>query len=212
MDYRPVGSTIKQVQLLWTALLVIFAVGCDLNPSAQLPGTSRDIVHEHRHQHGGGHEHDHDHGDGHRHDDPPRGGKVISIGHSHHADEVTSFHAEVMAVVAGEISFHLLTGNNEADLRPLQIEESEVLAYINRHDDPASRAHEIVFRAQSEQRGRSMFSAAIPDSLSNSQRFTVVVPKVTLGSERTSFSFDAERRGPPELVGVPANNPTKVTP
>ncbi len=213
MDYRRVAA-MRQVWMLGMKLLVIFAVGCDLNPSTPLADTSRDIVHHHGHQHDSGHGHGHDHRDGHtgahshghqhghRHGDSIRGGKIVSIGHSHHADEVTSFHAEVMPVVAGQISFHLLMGNSETGLQSLETEESEVLAYINRHDDPSLRAQEIVFRSSSGQRDSSTFSATIPDSLSDSRRFTVVVPKVTLGGKRTSFSFDAERRGPPELVGA----------
>ena len=117
-----------------------------------------------------------------------------------------------MPVVAGQVSFHLLTGNNETGLRPLEIEESEVLAYINKYDDPSPRAHEIVFQSGADQRGHSSFSAAVPDSLSHGQRFTVVVPKVTLGGARTSFSFEAERPSPPGLAGATSNPPTEVAP
>ena len=49
--------------------------------------------------------HGHGHSHSHRHGKPLHGGRIVSIGHTHHKNGATHFHAEVMPLT-GDIRFH----------------------------------------------------------------------------------------------------------
>lgn len=188
--------------------LGLFLSGCDQSPSSVTTDMHADFGHDHRHQHGPGHDHEHDHEGGfqgghshshthgHRHGEPLHGGRIASIGHSHHATGETHFHAEVMPVVDRQITFHVLTENAEGKSEDYPVEATEIVAYVDRLDKESTRSLEVVFSAKGED-GRSTFVAAVPESFLESKELSVVVPKIKLGGERLNFSFTAQQAESP---------------
>ncbi|MBC8355445.1 MAG: hypothetical protein H8E66_25995 [Planctomycetes bacterium] len=178
----------------------LLLVGCDRAASSVTPDMRADFGHDHRHQHGEGHDHEHEHKEGfhgghshthgHRHGAPLHGGRIVSIGHSHHAGGETHFHAEVMPIVDGRITFHVLAENAEGKSEDYRVEATEIVAYVDRLDKESTRADEVVFRSAGED-GGSTFSAEVPEPFLDSRELFVVVPKIKLGGERLNFSFTA---------------------
>lgn len=178
--------------------------GCDSFEAPLTGDMQADSGHDHRHQHGAGHDHEHEHEDGfsgrhshshthgHRHGKPLYGGRVISIGHSHHRKGETHYHAEVMPVSVGRITFHVLTENNSGESEEFRVEASEIVAYVDRLDKESIGPREVVFSLPDGESGGSTFVATIPQTLLESRELSVVVPKIVLGGQRQTFSFETQ--------------------
>lgn len=175
---------------------VVFAavlfVGCNLSDSPAANNTNADVKHDHQHPHGD-HEHSHakEHAHGHRRAEALYGGRIVSIGHSHHADGVTHYHAEVMPIARGRITFHVQVEDERGRSKDFPVESKEIIAFVDRLGAESPRALEVVFRADAE--SRATYVADIPEDWRESnEKLSVVVPKIKLGGERLSFSFSAE--------------------
>ena len=171
-------------------LCALLATGCN---GSNAVTTNMDVDAEHHHQHDAGHDHDHHHRPG----NPLHGGHIVTIGHSHHADGVTYYHAEVMPLVDGKVTFHLQTVNDAGNSVAMPIPASEVHAYIAQLDRETAMTTEMAFHAVGNQ-PTSEFVAAVPESHINSSELSVVVPNIKLGGERQNFSF---------TVAVPSTTP-----
>ena len=164
-----------------------------------------DSSHTHRHQHGHGSDHEHDHKDGfkgshshqhkhsHRHGEPLHGGRIVSIGHTHHKGGATHFHAEVMPLVDGVIRFHLLTESDEGESKDYAVSDDEIPALISIKDRESSGVEASFVPAVGEEES-SEFRLLIPDKVAEGQAFSVVIPKVRLGGHRQNFSFSVSRQ------------------
>ena len=191
--------------LMISALLI--AAGCTESDPGITPEMHEDFAHDHKHQHGGDHDHEHEHGDGftgthshshshsHRHGEPLHGGRIVSIGHTHHKDGATHFHAEVMPLVDNVIRFHLLTESDAGESVDYTIEDKEIPALVS-VKDKESVSEEASFTPATEGDESSEFMLSLPESLAEGEAFSVVIPKVTLGGQRQNFSFSAYREKP----------------
>ena len=128
------------VTLLGIALV---ASGCEQPDAAPVTtDMHEDFIHDHEHVHGQGHDHEHEHSGGHagrhshphehshRHGEPLHGGRIVSIGHTHHRDGETHYHAEVMPLTGGVISFYILTESTEGETQEFPIDAQEITGYI----------------------------------------------------------------------------------
>ena len=174
--------------------LGLFSWGCGQSASSVTTGMVADVGH--RHGPGHDHKHPHPHTHGHRHGEPLHGGRIVSIGHSHYASGETHYHAEVMQVADGRITFHVLTENAEGKSVDYRVAATEIVAYVDRLDKESTRAQEVVFSAEGEV-GESTFAAAVPASLLESKELSVVVPKIELGGEWLNFSFKTSTKDEP---------------
>lgn len=212
---REVAESCGRLTLSWVALLASIAVivGCNQQVSSSAPTPAittdlrEDLDHDHRHTHGPGHEHEHEHEEefagshahghthGHRHGEPVHGGRTVSIGHTHHRDGETHYHAEVLPIEDDSIRFFLLTESDDGEPQVAEVEGAEISAYVADLDKESSNSYEVTF-AQGEAGGENSqvpYTAKIPEGFSESNRLSIVVPKIRLGSERLNFSFTATR-------------------
>jgi len=191
---------------------IVFVVAALMNAGCSEPADSglvtdmhHDFDHEHKHQHGetqGDHEHEHEggfqgshtheHSHGHRHGEPLFGGKIVSIGHAHHEDGATHFHAEVMPIQEGGICFHVMTDADDGSLEPMPIEATELTALIGVRGKESLSA-ECTFTAVGDERPASQFSVVIPESIAEETSYSIVVPKIEVGGHRQNFSFQVQR-------------------
>ena len=159
-----------------------------------------DFDHDHHHVHGDGQDHEHGHSDGfhgshshkhshsHRHGKPVYGGRVVSIGHSHHKDGATHYHAEVMPATDGKIIFYLLTETDEGKLKDFSIDIEKLKGYANRRVAKSGESRPLQFtREEFDQATR--FVASVPESLTDVEELMVMIPRIKLGGERLNFSF-----------------------
>ena len=191
--------------LMIAALLL--AAGCTEPDPGVTPEMHEDFSHDHKHQHGGDHDHEHEHGDGftgthshghshsHRHGEPLHGGRIVSIGHTHHKGGATHFHAEVMPLADNVIRFHLLTESDDGESVDYSIEDNEIPALVC-VKDKESLSKEASFTSVAEGDETSEFMLAIPESLPDAEAFSIVIPKITLGGQRQNFSFSVSREKP----------------
>lgn len=161
--------------------------------------TQEDVEHQHRHVHADGVAHDHEHDDfegahshphdhGHRHADAPHGGQIVAIGHTTHQKGEQLFHAEVMPISDGTITFHLLTETSEGAWTEFPIPTAEIDGLISRTENEEDQPVAVTFVAQHENNSAT-FKASIPDSLSAAGGFRVAVSKVALGEGTHNFEF-----------------------
>ena len=194
--------------VLTLTLMLLFLAGCTEPQSDSEPAVTtemhEDFDHHHPHQHGTHHDHEHEHGDGfegthshdhshgHRHGSPLHGGRVVSIGHSHHKDGETHFHAEVMPVAGDSISFHILTEDESGESVDAPVEAKEITGLISVKGEE-SAGHEVTFQNTDDDGEASGFTATLPEKLVHGQAYSVVIPKVILAGQRQNFSFTASR-------------------
>jgi len=184
--------------------LLALPCGCTDHDASITTDMHEDFDHEHKHQHTGedNHEHEHKddfrgshshgHGHNHRHGEPLHGGRIVSIGHAHHKDGATHFHAEVMPLADNTLRFHLLTETDDGKSSDFPIEAKEITALISIQGQEAASS-ECTFGAVGHGDEASEFSLVLADHLSDAEAFNVVIPKVTLGGQRQNFSFKANR-------------------
>ena len=171
------------------------------------PEMHTDFSHDHKHQHGSNHDHEHEHKEGftgthshghshsHRHGEPLHGGRIVSIGHTHHKGGATHFHAEVMPLVDNVIRFHLLTESDDGESIDFSIDDKEIPALVS-VKDKESLSKEASFTSVAVAGESSEFMLAIPESLAEGEAFSIVIPKITLGGQRQNFSFSVSRQKP----------------
>ena len=200
-----------RIAIQWPLILLgvaALASGCEQTSSeAVTTEMHEDFDHDHEHVHGAGQDHEHEHADGHegrhshphshshRHGEPLHGGRIVSIGHTHHQDGEAHYHAEVMPVTDGTITFHILTESVDGASRDFPVEATEVTAYVNASKGESTqpvRALETTFAAVGAP-GSAEFRSAVPEQFAQIARLSIVVPKIVLGGERFSFSFTASR-------------------
>jgi hypothetical protein len=185
-------------------LAALFCGGCAEQDSAITTDMHEDFDHDHKHQHTGDDDHEHDHEDGfrgehthghshgHRHGEPLHGGRIASIGHTHHKDGATHFHAEVMPLTDNTLRFHLLTETEDGKSADFPIEESEIVALVSIKGEEAT-ASELTFKSAGDSDTASEFSAVLSEKHSEGTSFSVVIPKVRIGGQRQNFSFNVSR-------------------
>lgn len=180
-----------------------------------------DFTHDHQHQHSAGDDHEHEHDDnfegshahghahGHRHGKPLHGGRVVSIGHTHHKDGATHFHAEIMPLTDNTIRFFLQTENKAGEPIDCAVALADVEALVSVQGGEAA-ARDAKFVAVGEGR-TAEFALTLSADLAEGDAFSVIVPSLELGGQRQNFSFkiaretndavsDAETAGPGESV------------
>ena len=185
-------------------LPVLFCGGCSDSDSPIITEMHEDFDHKHKHQHTGDDDHEHEHKDGfkgahahghshsHRHGEPLHGGRIVSIGHTHHKDGATHFHAEVMPLIGDSIRFHLLTENDAGESEDFPIEATEIPGLISIKGREANPT-EFPFVAVE---GGAEFCLEIPEHMRDGVAFSVVIPKVKLSGDRQNFSFSVTRQEP----------------
>ena len=174
---------------IFTSLaLAICAVGCESNESTSNSGET-----DH-------HDHSHDHG--HHHTEPRFGGDVIEVGHTHNPNGLLFYYAEVLPSHDGSVQFYLSVEDEAGGSKAATSKESEVMAYMTDAEQESGVSKEVVFQLQeiNPDGPVSVLSATIPVEFANSSQIAVVVPKVTLGGERLSFSFEVEVRNLPDSI------------
>lgn len=195
-------------------VLVFLTIGCE-EPGTPAVTTDmhEDFDHSHKHTHGEGSEHEHGHQDGfegshshshshnHRHGEPLFGGRITSIGHSHHKEGETHYHAEVMPIIDGLITFHILSESPDGKSKSYPIEEKEIVSFTNEQKEESTRASELKFVSKDNKTPSSTFVATVPEKFSESQKLLVVIPKITLGGERLSFSFTVNQNKETQQTG-----------
>ena len=196
-------------------VLVSFVCGLSLVCGVSLLGchgrsefaadTQHDMDHQHKHIHGEGHDHEHDHesfsgahdhehSHGHRHGEALYGGQVVAIGHSHHKDREDHFHAEIMPIESDVFTMHVLTEEG-GESKPYPIDDKEILVYVNAPGAAAAAAREMSLRPASEAGDCSKFQGEVPESL-RGKSIEGVIPKILLGGERLTFSFEVKQPQP----------------
>ena len=180
-------------------LTVSLAFGC--GQSEEAPVTTdmqEDFDHSHKHTHGQGFDHEHNHDDfegshahphshGHRHGEPLYGGRIVSVGHTHHKQGETHFHTEVMPYKAGAITFHILSESSNGKLEAFGVKDTEIIGYLANADRPSASTQQLRF-VQSK-KSASEFSANVSNLVEDAQDVSVLIPKIVLGKQRFSFSF-----------------------
>ena len=202
MKCQRVSST-----LVVLALGLLF-VGCDQSASTSDTDMHADSE---SNGHDSDHGHNHSHSHGHQQGEPLYGGDVVAIGHTHHGSGATHYHAEVMPVEDGRVTFHVLTDNDKGESEPFHVETREIVGYVDRVEAEDGPAYEVTFSSQDDQ-GGSTFIATLPEWLLDSKQVFVVVPKIQLGHERQNFSFTTpvaseseQPKSPPEPTEETSN-------
>lgn len=188
-------------------LIALVCGGCADEDSGITTDMHEDFDHKHKHQHTGDDDHEHDHKDGfkgshahghshsHRHGEPLHGGRIVSIGHTHHKDGATHFHAEVMPLTGNFIRFHVLTESSNGESKDFPVEDAEIPGLISKKGGEEG-ALECSFVATENGENGSEFVLEIPQPLRDENAFSVVVPKITLDGNRQNFSFSVTRKSP----------------
>ena len=198
-----------EVGLLPLAAAFLVAVGCEQRDASQITtDMHEDFEHDHEHVHGDGHDHDHHHADHtegahshphshpHRHGEPLHGGRIVSIGHTHHRDEVTHYHAEVLPLLDGAVTLYLLTESPDGELIEFPVPAEEFAALIGADD--IALARNVTFAPDGDDATTARFIAKLDPELIGGGPVTFVVPRITLDGNRLSFRFPGDLGEDPE--------------
>lgn len=169
----------------WLVLIVLFT-GCGPDDS--------DSHHDDSHSH----EHAHDHG--HQHGEPILGGQMVEVGHTHNPDGLLFYFAEILPSQNDSIRFHLSVEDEAGTSKPAVSKEPDIMAYVTDEEHQGEAAKEVYFKylEESEEVSVPIFSASLPTEFEVGASFSVVIPKMTLGGERMSFSFKVKSRPAPD--------------
>ena len=131
----------------------------------------------------------------------------MSIGHTHHKDEVADFHAEVMPIEGDRVSFYLLKETGEGKPEDHAIANREIGALISVKEEESNRVN-CAFTGVGNGQEASAFSMEIPDAVAAGQTFTVMIPEVEFEGIRQSFTFTVSRqdRGDTETAEEDSRN------
>ncbi len=138
-------------------------------------------------------EHTHDHG--HHHAEPAFGGKIVDIGHTHGANGLLFYYAEVLPVGDNTISLYVAAADEAGKGKAVSMEETELMAYVTDAEQETSVTKEVVFKIKDTGETVLFLSASIPADFSNSKRLSVIVPKLSFGDERLNFGFEVDTEG-----------------
>lgn len=189
--------------LLFLSLFLF--TGCDDSADPVTSDMHEDFDHEHPHQHTGDDDHDHEHednfkgshthehGHSHRHGKPLHGGKVVSIGHTHHKDGANHFHAEIMPVTDDVISFYVQTESKEGEPIDFEIADKEIAGMVSPVGKESLSAT-VVFLSVGDGDQASQFAVKASKEFELGDKLRVVIPKIRLEGERQTFSFTIERK------------------
>ncbi len=169
----------------WLVLIVLFT-GCGPDDS--------DSHHDDSHSH----EHAHDHG--HQHGEPILGGQMVEVGHTHNPDGLLFYFAEILPSQDDTIRFYLSVEDEAGTSKPAMAKEPEIMAYVTDEEHQGEAAKEVYFKylEESEEVSVPIFSASLPMEFEVGVPFSVVIPKMTLGGERMSFSFKVKSSSEPD--------------
>ena len=169
----------------WLVLIVLFT-GCGPDDS--------DSHHDDSHSH----EHAHDHG--HQHGEPILGGQMVEVGHTHNPDGLLFYFAEILPSQNDSIRFHLSVEDEAGTSKPAVSKEPDIMAYVTDEEHQGEAAKEVYFKylEESEEVSVPIFSASLPTEFEVGASFSVVIPKMTLGGERMSFSFKVKSSSEPD--------------
>ena len=169
----------------WLVLIVLFT-GCGPDDS--------DSHHDDSHSH----EHAHDHG--HQHGEPILGGQMVEVGHTHNPDGLLFYFAEILPSQNDSIRFHLSVEDEAGTSKPAVSKEPDIMAYVTDEEHQGEAAKEVYFKylEESEEVSVPIFSASLPMEFEVGVPFSVVIPKMTLGGERMSFSFKVKSSSEPD--------------
>lgn len=178
-------SALSQAVCTWLVLIVL-STGCG-------PGDS-DSNHDASHSH----EHAHDHG--HQHGEPILGGQMVEVGHAHNPDGLLFYFAEILPSQDDTVRFYLSVEDEAGTSKPAMSKESEIMAYVTDKERQGEAAKEVYFKyvEESEEVSVPIFSASLPTEFEVGAPFSVVIPKMTLGGERMSFSFKVKSSSAPD--------------
>ncbi len=178
-------SRLFQAVSTWLVLIVLFT-GCEPVDS--------DSHHDDSHSH----EHAHDHG--HQHGEPILGGQMVEVGHAHNPNGLLFYFAEILPGQDDSIRFYLSVEDEAGTSKPAVSKEPEILAYFTDEEHLGGAAREVYFKylEESEEISVPIFSASLPTEFEVGGSFSVVIPKMTLGGERMSFSFKFKSSSAPD--------------
>jgi len=172
------SSTSHTLQGAFSVLvLMLFVAGCGNNGS----DSKQETVHSHEDEHG------HDH----HHSEARFGGQMVEVGHTHNPEGLQFYFAEILPLKENTISFHLSVEDEDSNTNSPTITGTEVLAYVSDPEFETTVSREITFELQETNSAApaTLLSATIPEIFVNSQRLSIVIPKLTLGGERLNFTF-----------------------
>ncbi len=216
MSDRNIHNTMLGHRVHCLMLVAIGFLGCSDPNAGVVTDMHKDFEHDHKHQHSEHNDHEHDHADGfngshshehthgHRHDDPLFGGRLFSIGHTHHDKGATHFHAEVMPLEDNSIRFHVLTDSADGGLEACPVKAQELAALIS-VKGKESLSSECTFTAVDDRQPASEFSLVIPEAIAGEDVYSVVVPKIEVGGHRQNFSFRIRRVNNEQEPAAPTN-------
>ncbi len=199
--------------------------------------TQRDIGHEHQHIHGSGQVHEHDHPDGfegahshehehgHRHGEPLHGGRIVEIKTVDERNLGTHFHAEVLPMLNGRLSFHLLTETSDGGFEDFPIEAQVIPAMASpvpgtqvgsnesarddSHDTRDNLRPSLEFLPQNEAGPSSEFTCSLPTELMSQPSIMIRIPELLVGGEGYTllFQVSADRYSEQGPSTKPQNEP-----
>ena len=187
----------KASTVCFAIISLVACAGCAESDPGVTPGMHSNVPHDRKHHHDG----DHDHSDGgtvphshhHSHGQPLHGGRIVSIGHTHHKDGATHFHAEVMPLVDDVIRFYLLTESDDGESVDYSTQDKEIPALMS-VKGKEFLSQEVSFEPRAARDASSEFLLVIPESLAEGKTFLIVIPKITLDGQRQNFSFTISRQ------------------
>ncbi|MCH2202799.1 MAG: hypothetical protein MK102_12575 [Fuerstiella sp.] len=193
----------NKVFVMAFVLSVALLSGCS-DPEAPITtDMHEDFTHDHQHRHGATDDHEHDHGEdlqgshshdhshGHRHGKPLHGGRIVSIGHAHHKDGATHFHAEILPLIDNTVRCFLQIETKDGETADYRIKESEIEALLSvKGREWTSRNRMFIAVNEGE---CAEFVMELPKNLENDSEFSVAIPKIELGGQRQNFSFKITR-------------------
>jgi hypothetical protein len=201
-------------------LLAASSPGCRQQPAATPVTTDvqQDVEHAHEHIHGHGHRHDHEHSDQiegphshphahpHRHAEALHGGRIVSIRHTHHRADATHYHAEVLPLQDRRLTLCFLTESPAGDLQEQPIAAAEFTALIGREGTTPISTPDVTFVPEGTGETAARFSADLPADFAEGGPLRIVVPSITLGGERLSFSFSVAPSAPAPAAAQPQSD------
>ncbi|MBA60908.1 MAG: hypothetical protein CMJ76_00940 [Planctomycetaceae bacterium] len=141
---------------------------------------------------GAEHTHDHDHDHGHVHAEPAFGGQIVDVGHTHGANGLLFYYAEILPVADNTMSLYVAVADETGKEHSVSMEETELMAYVTDAEQETSVTKEVILKIKDTGEPVLFLSASIPADFSNSRRLSVIVPKLTFGNERLNFGFEVD--------------------
>lgn len=182
--------------------------GCTDDPVGppETPAVVSDADHEHGHPHVHaddiGHDHDHDdfegshdhgHAHSHRHDD---GQRLVSIGHTHHSQGVTDYHARIGPSDGQTLEITLLADDGSGQLVPVAAGDDRFEAIVGSSANAGLSSRSLKFEPVVGEPGH--YTASLEMLTPTTEPSVVLVPAVKLGGERLDFSFPLPAAEPSE--------------